>query len=383
MKIRLKTESAYKAYVFLLIAIYMFETSSIPGFSESFVHDILQILALMMVAIYITQKKYSVMQLMGIFVLSFIGILCYISSGLSGLLMTVLAIVLMPKNYLDSTLKMILKEEIVLFCVIIALSFIGVLSQGSTEVAKGYYTTNAVSLGFTHPNMLAAQGTSIVLLYLCINRYNLKVRHYIVAIISMIALFLCSKGRTGAILGFFSILLLQITKNQKIKSVFLRILPYTYVCIIVLWCVFMFLYARDGGTSSLSVFVNDRLFNCRVGLAFRSLLVYPITAFGKAIDISIWNPYQYYALDNGQIMVLLEFGIVGFIAYYYIIQKTLNEIKQENEIVLGIAFFIFLIWSMYEGTMYFVGKNYTLLFLGVKGLSGMLNFKNRGKSYDS
>lgn len=383
MKIRLKTESAYKAYVFLLIAIYMFETSSIPGFSESFVHDILQILALMMVAIYITQKKYSVMQLMGIFVLSFIGILCYISSGLSGLLMTVLAIVLMPKNYLDSTLKMILKEEIVLFCVIIALSFIGVLSQGSTEVAKGYYTTNAVSLGFTHPNMLAAQGTSIVLLYLCINRYNLKVRHYIVAIISMIALFLCSKGRTGAILGFFSILLLQITKNQKIKSVFLRILPYTYVCIIVLWCVFMFLYARDGGTSSLSVFVNDRLFNGRVGLAFRSLLVYPITAFGKAIDISIWNPYQYYALDNGQIMVLLEFGIVGFIAYYYIIQKTLNEIKQENEIVLGIAFFIFLIWSMYEGTMYFVGKNYTLLFLGVKGLSGMLNFKNRGKSYDS
>ena len=94
------------------------------------------------------------------------------------------------------------------------------------------------------------------------------------------------------------------------------------------------------------------------------MVVYPITLFGKGIDTSIWNQWQYYSLDNGQVMVLLEYGIAGFICYFVIIQKTLNQIKKENEIVFAIVISIFLIWSMYEGTMYFIGKNFALLFLG-------------------
>lgn len=72
-------------------------------------------------------------------------------------------------------------------------------------------------------------------------------------------------------------------------------------------------------------------------------MVYPITIFGKAIDTSIWNQYQYYSLDNGQVMVLLEYGIVGFLTYFYIIQTILKEVKKKEEVVWGITIIVFII----------------------------------------
>ena len=103
MKIKLNTESLYKIFIFLLIAMYMLETS------------VIQYIALLIAIIYIVKRKYSIKEFIRIFGLILIGILCYISSGFSGLLMTILAITLMPKNYLDTVLKMILREEILLF----------------------------------------------------------------------------------------------------------------------------------------------------------------------------------------------------------------------------------------------------------------------------
>ena len=37
---------------------------------------------------------------------------------------------------------------------------------------------------------------------------------------------------------------------------------------------------------------------------------------------------------------------------------------EPKEFVFAIVIIVFLIWSMYEGTMYFIGKNFALLFLG-------------------
>ncbi len=149
-----------------------------------------------------------------------------------------------------------------------------------------------------------------------------------------------------------------------IKKIILKFLPFAYWAILGALIFCMFIYARDNGTSAISGLINDGFFNGRIGLAYRSLLVYPITIFGKAIDTSIWNQYQYYSLDNGQVMVLLEYGIVGFLTYFYIIQTILKEVKKEEEVVWGIIIIVFMIWSMYEGTMYFIGKNFVFSFLG-------------------
>lgn len=85
----------------------------------SLFHDVIQYSALLVAIIYIVIRKYSNKELIRNSFLVLIGILCYVSSGFSGLLMTVLAIILMPNNYLEIILKMILKEETILFGIIV------------------------------------------------------------------------------------------------------------------------------------------------------------------------------------------------------------------------------------------------------------------------
>ena len=274
------------------------------------------------------------------------------------------------------------KEETILFGIIVIFSLLGVLDMGGVKINKGSYITDGVSLGFTHPNMLAAQGTSIILLYLCLNKDKLKTRHYIVSLMCEILLFVLSKGRSSFFLGIFAIILIGMSKMNIIKKIILKFLPFAYWAILGALIFCMFIYARDNGTSAISGLINDGFFNGRIGLAYRSLLVYPITIFGKAIDTSIWNQYQYYSLDNGQVMVLLEYGIVGFLTYFYIIQTILKEVKKEEEVVWGIIIIVFMIWSMYEGTMYFIGKNFVFLFLGLNKNSMVVNLKKE-KKYDS
>lgn len=382
MRVKFNIESLYKIFIFLLIAMYMLEATSIPNVNNSLFHDVIQYSALLVAIIYIVIRKYSNKESIRNSFLVLIGILCYVSSGFSGLLMTVLAIILMPNNYLEIILKMILKEETILFGIIVIFSLLGVLDMGGVKINKGSYITDGVSLGFTHPNMLAAQGTSIILLYLCLNKDKLKTRHYIVSLMCEILLFVLSKGRSSFFLGIFAIILIGMSKMNIIKKIILKFLPFAYWAILGALIFCMFIYARDNGTSAISGLINDGFFNGRIGLAYRSLLVYPITIFGKAIDTSIWNQYQYYSLDNGQVMVLLEYGIVGFLTYFYIIQTILKEVKKEEEVVWGIIIIVFMIWSMYEGTMYFIGKNFVFLFLGLNKNSMVVNLKNE-KKYDS
>ena len=47
-----------------------------------------------------------------------------------------------------------------------------------------------------------------------------------------------------------------------------------------------------------------------------------------------------------------------------------------------IIIIVFMIWSMYEGTMYFIGKNFVFLFLGLNKNSMIVNSKKE-KKYDS
>ena len=340
----------------------MFEGTSGINFVNSLFYRFLQILSLLIATIYIIRQKYSTKQLLLVVGLNVIGIVCYISSGLSGLFMTLLAITLLPKNSLDDVLNLLFKEELIFFSIIVILSLVGVLNNTPILIDKGSYIVRAYPFGFGHPNMLAAQGESIIFLYLCIHRNNLKIKHLFMSIIWVIIVYIFARGRTALYLGIVVVGLITFSKNKMIRKNILRFLPMTYCIILIIMILSMLIFRKYGAESPIVKIINDSFFNGRIGLAYRSLMTYPITLFGHVIDLSIWNKYQYFVLDNGQVMVLLEYGIIGFILYFYIFQHILDNLKQNDEIILAIITIAFLIWSMFEGTMYFIGKNFTLLF---------------------
>lgn len=374
-RIKCNIETLYNGFICTLIFTYMMEATSAKGFSNSVFHAVLQIISITMAASYIIIRKYTLKQLLRIAVLNLIGLLCFLSSGYTGLFMTMLAITLLPEKSLNRVLRMILVEEIVVFAGIVLASQIGILSNSVLEINKGDYIAKGMTLGFVHPNMLAAQATSIVFLFLCVNRNKLKRYHILMAIFILVLIFFFSQGRTSMLLGVGTVILITLRKKKWVNKFVFMILPWMYVIVLAALVGCMFTYGKWGGESTIAKILNDSLFNGRIGLAYRSLLVYPITLFGKPLDVSIWNKWQYYSLDNGQVMILLEYGIAGFVGYFWVIQKTLNQIKREKETVFAILMIAFMVWSMYEGTMYFLGKNFTLLFLGTVGLNKIATTK--------
>lgn len=378
-KLRFRINALYDFFICLLIFLHMMEATSWTSFNDSIVHDVFQLLAIAVAAIYIVVRRYTSKELLRIIVLNAVGFLCFVSSGFSGLFMTMMAITLLPKNSLNHVLKMIFMEEVTIFCAIVLGAQIGLLSNAVVEINKSTYIATARTLGFAHPNMLAAQATSIVLLFLCVNRNRLKKEYFVGAYCSIILIYFFARGRTSLLLGIGAITLIALRKKNWIKKMVLTVLPGVYIFVVMVLLVCMAVYSKYGETAIAKI-LNDGLFNGRIGLAYRSLLAYPITLFGKPIDPSIWNQWQYYSLDNGQVMILLEYGIAGFLCYFWTIQKALNQIKKEKEVVFAIIMIVFLVWSMYEGTMYFIGKNFALLFLGTIEFRESFDIKNGVKT---
>ena len=385
LEIRYNAESLYKCFIFILVFMYMLEATSWSDFNNSIFHDLLQLIALLIAFLYVVIKKFSIHELLQLFILNFVGGICFVFSGLTGLFMTTLAISLLPAGSLNKILSLILKEETILFIGIVLLSLFGLLQNQPMTINKGSYIVHAFPLGFEHPNMLAAQATSIIFLYLCVNRNSLKTKHMVLALIGILIIFSFSQGRTSLLLGVSTIILLSLRKNHILRKIILKFLPWMYVIVLIILVGSMLVYSQLGEDSSIVKLINDGIFNGRIGLAYRSLFIHPITLFGKPLDTSYWDRFNYFALDNGQVMVLLEYGIAGFLTYFWITHKILKKIQKEKDIILAIITIAFLIWSMYEGTMYFIGKNFSLLFFGINGvvISNKPKDISEDKSYDS
>ena len=160
------------------------------------------------------------------------------------------------------------------------------------------------------------------------------------------------------------VLLISLREKNNMQKIVFKILPFAQIIIYGILLFSILIYIRLGYGNAIVGFINDSLFNGRIGLSLTALSTYPITLFGKPLDMTIWNEYQFFSLDNGQVMLILNYGIIGALFYCFVIQNTLKNIKEEKEYVLAIVMMIFLIWTLMEGTMYFVGKNFALLFMG-------------------
>lgn len=362
---KIEDKFIYKCFIAILMFMFMLEGTTWNEFNDSLLHDILLIfcltLALLLFAKYIIENRYSIKELIIVISLCSMGVICYISSGYTGLFITVLAAVLVPENSLDEVLKLLFYEEVILLVMIIIASQMGVLQNKIIEINKGMYVTEASALGFSHPNMLGAQATSIVFLYLCKARNNLKINNILVVALAITVIYFFSRSRISMLLGVGVVILIALRKIEYIKKFVFSILPWMNIIVITMLIVFMGMYVLLGSDSPVVKMINDMFFNGRIGLAYRSIEVYPITVFGKPLDLSLWNEWQYYSLDNGQVMILIEYGVIGALVYIYMIQSVLKKIKDNREYVFAVVTCAFLFWSMYEGTMFFIGKNFTML----------------------
>lgn len=375
-------EILYQLYILLIILNYMVENSSImENYNESFIHNILVYFSLALALVYIFLRKYSRKELIEIIILNSVGVICYFSSGKSRLLIITLAISLLPRGSLNKILKLIFKEELFVFICIILAALHGFLPNIIMEMDKISVQTTAMTLGFGHPNRLAAQATSLIFLYLSIKRKHIKKIDIGISAILTTLIFVITKSRTPLILTIIVLCLISARKKKFVRNGLFKILPCVYTMIMAMMAIFIISRALFG-QENMFVHLIDILYNGRVDLAYRSILTYPITMFGKEIDISRWT-YFYYANDNGQVKVLLEYGLVGFLSYYWIFQNVLKGIKKSEDYIFAVVIIAFIIWTTIEGNMYSIEWNFSLLFYGLSDLYKNRKRIKKGKESDN
>ena len=355
--------NSYVGFIVLLILMYVFESTTWTTFNDSFFHDVILGCTLLFAISCMLLKKSNLKEKL------VFGILIF-----TGLLLTFLAITLIPRNSIDKVFRIIFIEELFLTICIILLSLIGIIPNQVVEINKSLYTVNAYTFGFSHPNILTAQATTMVFLYLCINRNNIQFKTILISLLSTLVIYYFSRGRTAFLLSLLVIILICIDKTGKINSIkssIFKYIPYLNIVIILTIFICIVLFALFGKNATIVNLINDLVFNGRIGLAWLNFKAYSMSLFGVNLDPSVWPEWQYHSLDNGHMMIFLQYGVIGFITYFYTVQRALNNIAKRKDMVMCILISVLLIWLIYEGTMSYVGKNFTLLFAFYRGKSGL------------
>lgn len=321
-------------------------------------HNIFLIFIILASILDVIVKKYSIKGLLLNLSLLIFGIYSYYVSGNTGLLLTLIIVALSINVNIESVLRIIYIIRIIVFSGTIICSIFGLLPIGDLFIESG---EKGILLGYGHSNTFAGTAGIIILLMLTINRKNLRLRHYLSALIIEIFVFIVSRARISLLIIPLVIILILILQNSKRRDRWFKFCGYLFPIILIINFSAVALKLLNIA-NNITAFL-DSITNSRITLAAMNLMYYPLSIFGQKIDISIIaNKNQYYALDNGYTYLLIHYGIVGLLIFCALFEMSMIMCKVNDEYILSIIVFAFMIWSVYEAMMITATSNFSLIF---------------------
>lgn len=264
---------------------------------------------------------------------------------------------------LDRFLRFDIKLRIILCFLIIGLCLAGVFPN-YTNVFNGILK---MAYGFAHPNTLAAYVISILMEWVVIRYFKMKIWDWIGICSVVILLWNVAASRTTlytfvAVLIFVAIVkvfpkLLQVQFVQES----IAILP-----MILTVCSYILVQMYNKG-NIIAMLLNSWMSN-RIKAAARVYNAYGFSIFGQKVEVygarTITSTVtQFYSVDMGYIIIPIHYGLLCLafmLVGYYITSKELLK-KRYYGLVTAILFFIISGFAeMYIGKIQF---NFTLLFL--------------------
>jgi hypothetical protein len=310
-------------------------------------------------------RKYTIKKISLLILGILYGMLDYYLSGYTDMLILLLATYIADKIDFDLIIKTLFWEKTVIFCMLNLLTLSGIIEMTEMSVNKFFYVATAYGPGYGSTNVYGCQAGIIILLYWAINRYRLNKIRIIVPWVFEIVVYLVCRSRTSLLLISLATIVLLIC-NIKIEHPSIKkLLKFAYPFILIINFGMIYLFSKSGGYGNPAMaFINDAVFNGRIGLAIMNIKTYKVSLLGAKIDSSIVSANNMYsALDNGYTILLLYYGILGLIWYSYIQIKTARKLAKSNEIVLMITMTIINVWGMYEGQMVSLGGNFMVVAL--------------------
>ena len=363
MKIRIHKLKLSTALYLLFIIVATFNYSMEASVIKNPLRQINLVIIFTIAICLIILKKYTIKKICLLVLALIYGALDYYLSGYTDMLILLLAAYIADRIDFNQVIKVLFWEKLIIFVTLNLLAISGAIEMTTLSVNKFFSIATAYGPGYGSTNVYGCQAGVLILLYWVANRYNLNKLKIIVPWLFEIVIYMICRSRTGLLLISLAMIILLICNTPREHFIIKRLLTVAYPIILAANFGIIYLFPRLGGFGNpIIAFINDGIFNGRIGLAVMNLNTYHVSLLGSKIDSSIVAANNMYsALDNGYTIILLYYGIIGLIWYSYIQVATAKKMAKIDELTLMVALFIINYWGIYEGQMVSLGGNFMVI----------------------
>lgn len=340
----------YLAYTFILLqAIF----NNVPSLTPLYGIIDKLVIVLIFLTILFQNQIYRIKEIAWVVIIFAIVVISYFLSKDNIILKAIMLIIASKDINFKKFIKFDLVIKVIFCFIIIIFSQIGIAENYVILRADG---TIRQSLGFSHPNALAAYWLSICCdyIYLAFNK-NKIIKLFICTIITFIIGYI-TDSRTVIICVSLMIILLLYNNylNNKIIKKIVIFLPYL---LFALSLSSAYLYKSSDLIKNI-----DRLLSKRIYYTEQYLQKYDINLFGQKIETvsSVQSRLLNISpqiLDNSYIVLLLKFGIILLFCSCLLLSLGLKLSYRERDKLLIIILIIFMIVGLFENWLIKINYN--------------------------
>ena len=340
----------YLAYTFILLQA-MF--NNVPSLTPLYGIIDKLVIVLIFLTILFQNQIYRIKEIVWVVIIFAIVVISYFLSKDNIILKAIMLIIASKDINFKKFIKFDLVIKVIFCFIIIIFSQIGIAENYVILRADG---TIRQSLGFSHPNALAAYWLSICCdyIYLAFNK-NKIIKLFICTIITFIIGYI-TDSRTVIICVSLMIILLLYNNylNNKIIKKIVIFLPYL---LFALSLSSAYLYKSSDLIKNI-----DRLLSKRIYYTEQYLQKYDINLFGQKIETvstvqSRLLNISPQILDNSYIVLLLKFGIILLFCSCLLLSLRLKLSYRERDKLLIIILIIFMIVGLFENWLIKINYN--------------------------
>lgn len=365
----MKSRIIKKAYIMFFLLSYIFYNTevSIPQFMQT----TFTVICLLLFLVWGTfERKYRIKELFVYGLTLSIGLASYAITGMSVFLLILLSIIMIDYDDLKETVRIAFILRVIGLLVLLFLCLFDVTSITKGEVYKSGIYITTYTMGFNHSNQLGQVLGIIIIMFIILYNKKIKGLANLFIFCSIIVAYRICGSRTmlGCTMLFF-LLTVFMKSNKRRKSLCNIISRYrwlimTFILFIAVVC--PVLMTKLSEKPLMMLYALNAILGSRFSFASAVINNYDLNLFGNVFDFSyLSHLYGTYAVDNGYINILYNFGIIAFACFVIFSMNAVKNLIQNEYEIYGIFIIIVCVWGLMENILFVPSVNIPVLFIGV------------------
>ena len=340
-------------YIFIYANVFC---KSIGLNNSSYLYTFILLVGGLLIICKILNEKYTQKEVLFITILVLTALLSVFISHKPTFALTCFCLIGMKNINTNKIIRNMFNIRFVTYLLMNMLSLLGFIENRVTHEWRMGKIDTRYGLGYGHPNVLHMNLVLIVATYIYKKKGKINIYEYIAIILMNLIIYKYSISRTG-----FSIVIIMVILNILTNSI-RKLKKENFFCIIPLIALILFV-AASFITAYLYkhirfIDVLNNEFNNRIAYNHYYLMKYDFSIFGHS-GVLLDENAQF---DNSYVFVYVQYGIVVFLMWLFMLYKICINISIEKDLNKSILVISMLVYMLIESFGINIFMNFILLF---------------------